>query len=93
MSSRPVARSDVVVRNTPADHVILDPVTQQVHTLNATAMAIWVACDGDTTVEEIAEAVADLAGLTREEAIAIAVATVDLLSRNQLLETADTDSQ
>ena len=33
------------------------------HVLNASALAIWELCDGETTADEMAEAVAEIAGL------------------------------
>ena len=34
--------------------------------LNATATAIWVLCDGETTPDEMVEAICELSGLPRE---------------------------
>ena len=48
------------------ENVVYDPETSSVHLLNATAMAIWVLCDGDTTPDEMVDAICELSGLPRE---------------------------
>jgi PqqD family protein of HPr-rel-A system len=63
---RPVRRPDVWLRQSEDENVIYDPVTGEVHLLNATALAIWVLCDGQTTVAEMIEAVCELSGLPEE---------------------------
>jgi PqqD family protein of HPr-rel-A system len=37
--------------------VVYDPLTGTVHFLNATAAAVWAACDGASTVDEIVDRV------------------------------------
>jgi PqqD family protein of HPr-rel-A system len=60
---RPVRRPDVWLRQSDDENVIYDPLTSEVHMLNATALAIWVLCDGQTTVDEMVQAVCELSGL------------------------------
>ena len=43
--------------------LVYDPSSEAVHLLNATAMAIWVLCDGETDPEEMVEAICQLSGL------------------------------
>lgn len=84
-TTRPKARDDLLVRNRPGDHAILDETSGHVHVLNPTAMAIWQACDGDTTVGEIAEAVSELAGLDLESALQMALETIESFNDSGLL--------
>ena len=60
---RPVRRPDVWLRQSDRENVIFDPLTSQVHLLNSTALAIWVLCDGQTSVAEMIRAVCELSGL------------------------------
>lgn len=61
--ARPIRRRDLEPIKRPDGQALFDPATQSIHALNATSMAIWEACDGSTTVEELAAAVAELGGL------------------------------
>ena len=63
---RPVRRPDVWLRQSGTENVIYDPQTSDVHMLNATALAIWVLCDGQTTVAEMVQAVCELSGLPED---------------------------
>jgi hypothetical protein len=40
--------------------VLVDPRHQAAHILNPTAEALWALCDGDTTVEEMVDAIVGL---------------------------------
>ena len=63
---RPLRRSDVWLRQSEDENVIYDPATSEVHMLNSTALAIWVLCDGQTTVAEMIQAVCELSGLPED---------------------------
>ena len=63
---RPARRPDVWLRQSEDENVIYDPKTSQVHMLNSTALAIWVLCDGQTTVAEMIQAVCELSGLPED---------------------------
>jgi hypothetical protein len=65
-SGRPVRKADVWLKQTDSENVVYDPHTESVHLLNATAMAIWVLCDGETDPDEMVDAICDLSGLPRE---------------------------
>ena len=41
----------------------IDPGAESVHVMNATAVAIWVLCDGQTTPSEMVTAICDLSKL------------------------------
>jgi PqqD family protein of HPr-rel-A system len=65
-SQRPTRRPDVWLRQAEGENVVFDPTTGAVHILNATALAIWELCDGDTLVGEMVEAICGLSGLPRD---------------------------
>lgn len=55
--------------------------TDSLHVLNPTAFAIWELCDGETTPEEIALAVAELTGMNAETAADAVTSTIEDLQR------------
>ncbi len=65
-SGKPSRKPDVWLRQAEKENVVFDPGTGAVHMLNATAMAIWVLCDGETTAEEMIDAICELSGLPPE---------------------------
>jgi hypothetical protein len=65
-SGNPIRKPQVWLRQADNENVVYDPETSAVHILNATATAIWVLCDGETTPDEMVEAVCELSGLPRE---------------------------
>jgi PqqD family protein of HPr-rel-A system len=64
----PMRRSDVWLRQSESENAIYDPANDEVHLLNATAVAIWTLCDGATTPTEMIQAVCDLSGLPEDVA-------------------------
>lgn len=62
----PIRKPEVWLRQADNENVVYDPETGAVHILNATATAIWVLCDGETTPDEMVEAICELSGLPRE---------------------------
>lgn len=81
----PERRRDLDVVNRPGEHLLYDPEDGTLHQLNATSMAIWETCDGNTSPVEIAEAVAQLSGLPVLDARAIVDSAVDDLAERGLL--------
>jgi len=65
-SGKPARKSDVWLRQSDTENLVYDPSSEAVHMLNATAMAIWVLCDGETDPEEMVEAICELSGLPRD---------------------------
>lgn len=63
---KPARKADVWLRQSDTENVVYDPSSETVHMLNATAMAIWVLCDGETDPEEMVEAICELSGLPRD---------------------------
>ena len=67
---RPRRNGDVWVKQQGEETAVYDNETGRLHLLNATALAIWEACDGETSVDELIEAVAELTMLDHERALA-----------------------
>lgn len=63
---KPARKSEVWLRSSEKENVLYDPESGSVHMLNATAMAIWVLCDGETDPDEMVDAICELSGLPRE---------------------------
>jgi PqqD family protein of HPr-rel-A system len=51
----PPRRSDLREERLDGEAIVADPRTGHTHRLNASALAIWDACDGRATTREIAE--------------------------------------
>ena len=66
LTGLPRRNAEVWLRQSDAENAIYNPTTDEVHLLNATAMAIWTLCDGSTTPEEMIQAVVGLSGLPRD---------------------------
>ena len=66
MTVRPERKPDLWLRKTERENVVYDPATSAVHILNPTALAIWEQCDGNTTPEEMVDAICSLSGLPRD---------------------------
>ena len=54
--------------------------------LNATAYAIWQACDGRTTIDEISAAISILTGRSSADLGQEVIQTIDALLKQGLLE-------
>jgi len=65
-NGNPVRKPETWLRQAGDENVVYDPETEAVHLLNATATAIWVLCDGETTPDEMVDAICELSGLPRE---------------------------
>lgn len=61
-TARPLKRGEVWVRRNGDETAIYDPDSGQLSRLNPSALALWELCDGETTAEEMAEAVSVLTG-------------------------------
>jgi coenzyme PQQ synthesis protein D (PqqD) len=66
---KPARKADVWLRQSDTENMVYDPSSEAVHLLNATAMAIWVLCDGETDPEEMVEAICQLSGLPTDVVI------------------------
>jgi PqqD family protein of HPr-rel-A system len=65
---RPARRADVEIYTRHSGAALYDPVSQMVHVVNHTALAIWQLCDGQTDPDEMVDAVCQLSGLPRDVA-------------------------
>ena len=86
MTDRPRQRDNLVVRGAGNEVAVFDPSTGTLVQLNATALAIWQACDGQTTLEEIVQALVLLTGRTTEGLEKVVATTVGALTDQGLLE-------
>jgi hypothetical protein len=62
----PTRKPGVWLKRSDDENLVYDPQHETVHLMNATAMAIWVLCDGDTTADEMIDAICQLSGLPRD---------------------------
>ena len=62
----PARKQGVWLKQSEHENLVFDPEHETVHLMNATAMAIWVLCDGETTPDEMIDAICQLSGLPRE---------------------------
>jgi hypothetical protein len=66
----PMARSeDLVVRDLPDETLVYDVQRHKAHCLNRTAALVWRACDGQTSIPEIAARVSRELDLPSDEAM------------------------
>ena len=86
MTESPRKRENLLVRDAGDETAVFDPSTGVLAQLNATAFAIWRACDGETTPEEIAGALADLTGISSQQLMSEVEATIGTLLEKGLLE-------
>jgi len=86
MTSYPLRRGEVFREAGPEGTAIYEVDSDGLHVLNASALAIWELCDGQTTIDEMATAIAELTGLEIEVAATEVAATVDILSQLGLVD-------
>lgn len=53
-------REGLIFRPVGSEWVVYDPAADELHALNVTSALIWEMCDGETSVEAMAEAIHDL---------------------------------
>jgi hypothetical protein len=63
---KPVRRPGVWLRQAGEENAVYDPLTESVHLLNDTALAIWELCDGETLPGEMVKAICQLFGTPAE---------------------------
>jgi len=68
MNTKPLRHGQAWVRRGSDDTAVYNPDTATLHLLNPSALAIWELCDGETTVEEMAVAVSELARVSLDAA-------------------------
>jgi hypothetical protein len=62
-TQNPVRAPGVWLRQSGGENIVFDPTRGVAHTMNTTAVAIWVLCDGDTHPSEMMEAICEISGL------------------------------
>lgn len=85
MSDGPTKKGVVIQGQSEEGWTIYDKETDVLHVLNATAKAIWELCDGRTTPQEIAEAVAEISGYGPDRALEEVLNTIQVLRENDLV--------
>ena len=86
MIDYPKRRENVILRDAGDDVAVYDPSTGTLVQLNPTALAIWQACDGVTTLDEITGALVVLTGLDADALRVDVDATIEMLTERGLLE-------
>ncbi len=82
----PTRHGQAWVRRGSDDTAVFVPETGTLHVLNPSALAIWELCDGATTGQEMAEAVAELTDLNIEAASADVTTALDELCQRGLID-------
>jgi hypothetical protein len=80
-----VARTDLLFHRAGAIWLFVDPVTDQVHSLNPAAFWLWYHCDGQATDEELGHWLAEDAGIPFAQALADVSRGLEDLRQKSLL--------
>ena len=75
-SYAPIIRTGLVTREVDGECLVLDRQSEKIHQLNATAWFIWEHCDGERSIQSIAEEVAKAFGIALGDAERDVEATV-----------------
>ena len=68
MTDYPTRKGELLGASDAGGWTVYDKETHSLHVLNDSARAIWELCDGSTSPDEMADAVAELTGIKREDA-------------------------
>ena len=82
----PHLREDIRWRLVGKEVLILHMTLKQYHILNSVAATIWQLCDGETTVDQIADRVADQFSHDRQEVYRDTVESLQGLAAMQLVQ-------
>ena len=66
LTGKPTRRPDVWLRQAGDENALFDQQNGSVHMLNETALAIWELCDGETSPDEMVDAVVTLFGMHQD---------------------------
>ena len=88
---RPVRRGQALVRKHGEDVAVFNPDTDNLFYMNRSAFAIWELCDGNTSPEEMAGAVAELTSADQVQARQDVEMALVELSKLGLVENAGFD--
>jgi len=82
-----VARTEILFHRAGTVWLFVDPVTDQVHSLNGSAFWLWYHCDGHATENDLGRWLADDAGIPLALALEdVARGLDDLRHKNLLVE-------
>ena len=88
-AATPERHGEVWTRRDGEQIAVYDPDSGRLHVLNASALAIWELCDGETTGEEMAGAIAELTSGGTDSASQDVVAALQALWEQQLISVED----
>lgn len=80
-----VARTDLLFHRAGAIWLFVDPITDQVHSLNPAAFWLWHHCDGQTSDQQLAHWLAEDAGIPLAQASADVTQGLDVLRQKGLI--------
>jgi len=86
MSHQPRRRGELVQSPGTDGSTVYERDTDSLHVLNESAHAIWELCDGRTTPEEMAAAIAEVTGIGVEQAISDVEQTLEKLRELGLVD-------
>lgn len=84
--TRPRRRGQAWVQRDGEETAVYNAGSGQLHIVNASALAIWELCDGETTPKEMAEAISELTGLELDASAADVHSTLMTLADAGLVE-------
>ena len=82
----PKQRGQAWIQREEDRSAVYNPETGMLHVLNPSALAIWELCDGQTTPEEMADAIAEISGLDPAASLDDVHKTLDDLRAAGLVE-------
>lgn len=86
MTHHPRRRGELVQSPGTDGWTLYEPTTDSLHVLNESAHAIWELCDGKTTPEEMAAAIAEVTGIGVGQATSDVVQTLEVLRELRLVD-------
>ncbi len=86
MTRAPRARASLVVQDFSDSCVVVDPVADEAHMLNASAAFVFHCCSGELDEQDIARRLSTDAGLPLEQALADVRACLETLRVKKLLD-------
>lgn len=78
-TSRPERVGEIWTRREGDQTAIFEPSSQRLIRLNASALALWELCDGETELDEVVEALVELTGRSKADVASEVEATLDQL--------------
>ena len=86
---RPLAVDDTETALFEGEAVVFREATKSIHRLNASAAAVWVCCDGETTVADMVAELAEVFATDTEETERVVLEALEQLNELDLLVRAD----